>query len=54
MSAITPSLGSVLNPGRRSLFIFIGIALAVILWSFLVGYGASIRAYYHCGVTQMV
>jgi hypothetical protein len=40
MSAITPSLGSVLNPGRRSLIIFIGIVLAVIVWSFLVGYGA--------------
>jgi hypothetical protein len=38
--AMTPSLFSVLNPGRRSLIVFIGLALAVILWSFLVGYGA--------------
>jgi hypothetical protein len=34
----TPSLRSVLNPGRRSRIVFIGIACAVILWSFLVGY----------------
>jgi hypothetical protein len=36
----SPSFFSLFNPGRRSLIVLTGLALAVILWSFLVGYGA--------------
>jgi hypothetical protein len=36
----TPTFFSLFNPGKNKLIIFSGIALAIILWSFLVGYGA--------------
>jgi hypothetical protein len=38
--SMSPSFFSLFNPGRRSLLVVTGLALAVILWSFLVGYGA--------------
>jgi hypothetical protein len=35
-----PTFFSLFNPGKRKLIIFSGLAFAVILWCFLVGYGA--------------
>jgi hypothetical protein len=36
----TPTFSSLFNPGKRKLIIFSGLAFAIILWCFLVGYGA--------------